>query len=541
MQLSPQLPSLSSTSADNGQLQVRLYVRTGTRCAGTSNLLLQTPDPKTELPPAPTGNFLQLQEVRLFGDDGTRLPISSASNPMGDSPNAQPPGEVIDNDLGYLLLADCSPVCCTFTLPSCTAHNNKDGDCDCGDECHCSRGSKWLDFNIATAQNMDGRANYNSTLLLTLAAPAHVAAYELITADDAMQRDPSSWTFYGQYDDTWVPLKTEEVVPPETRYTSYSISYLPRFLPPPTPPAPPPRFASMLPPAPGSVRPAPPPPPPPPTQDPTPRQPLLSPPPSVPDGLDLDANSQPGPDQISALVYVLAGCLATLLCLGVCGFALFCWYVHNRQVRAAVQHRTAPHRTAPRRAAPRRAAPHRTTFYSVRPHFPVLQMRGMLQTYVEPASSERGSSAHLQLQKLEDVRMPSELWEAESNRSQQPAALLPVSPSGPTRAATSDTLQRAQGELSQHWLSLSSLHSDLSRSPRERHQEPHDDEPRQIAEPTTQQCKAASEAASGSANSVMQGEGGVSEAGVAGVGAVQPQVAVPSDQPTDTQRTFVRL
>ena len=157
------------------QLQVRLYVRTGTRCAGTSNLLLQTPDPKTELPPAPTGNFLHLQEVRLFGDDGTQLPISSASNPMGDSPNAQPPGDVIDNDLGYLLLADCSPVCCTFTLPSCTAHNNKDGDCDCGDECHCSRGSKWLDYNIATAQNMDGRANYNSTLLLTLAAPAHAA------------------------------------------------------------------------------------------------------------------------------------------------------------------------------------------------------------------------------------------------------------------------------------------------------------------------------------------------------------------------------
>ena len=127
---------------------------------------------------------------------------------MGDSPYGQPPGDVIDNDLGYLLLADCSPVCCTFTLPSCTAHNNKKeyGDCDCGDECHCSRGSKWLDYSIATAQTMDGRAYYNSTLLLTLAAPAHVAAYELITADDMMQRDPSSWTFYGQYDDTWVPV-----------------------------------------------------------------------------------------------------------------------------------------------------------------------------------------------------------------------------------------------------------------------------------------------------------------------------------------------
>ena len=299
---------------------------------------------ETELPPAPTGNFLQLQEVRLFGDDGAQLPISSASNPLGDSPKSQPPGDVIDNDLGYLLNADCSPVCCTLTVPSCTAHNNKDGDCDCGNVCHCSRGSKWLDYNIATAQNMDGRANYNSTLLLTLAAPAHVASYELITADDSIQRDPSSWTFYGQYDDAWVPLKTEEVVPPETRYTSYGITYLPRFQPPPTPPAPPPRFASMLPPTPGSYRLAPPPPPPPspqppPPSPPTPPQPQLLPPPSVSDVLDLDANldanSQEVPDDMSVLVYVLAGCGATLLCLmGLCGFALFCWCLHRRQVRA---------------------------------------------------------------------------------------------------------------------------------------------------------------------------------------------------------------
>ena len=274
---------------------------------------------ETELPHAPTGNFLQLQEVRLFGDDGTQLPISSASNPLGASPEFQPPDDVIDNDLGYLLFADCSPVCCTITVPSCTAHNNKDGDCDCGDVCHCSRNSKWLDYNIATAQNMDGRAYHNSTLLLTLAVPAHVAAYELITADDSIQRDPSSWTFYGQYDDAWLALKTEEVVPPETRYTSYGITYLPRFQPPPTPPAPPPRFASMLPPTPGSFRLAPPPPPPPspqpPPPPPTPPQLLLSPPPSVPDVLGLDANSQQGPDEMSVLVYVLAGCGATLLCV----------------------------------------------------------------------------------------------------------------------------------------------------------------------------------------------------------------------------------
>jgi len=303
--------------------------------------------------------------VRLFGDDGTQLPISSASNPLGASPEFQPPDDVIDNDLGYLLLADCSPVCCTITVPSCTAHNNKDGDCDCGDVCHCSRNSKWLDYNIATAQNMDGRAYHNSTLLLTLAVPAHVAAYELITADDSIQRDPSSWTFYGQYDDAWLALKTEEVVPPETRYTSYGITYLPRFQPPPTPPAPPPRFASMLPPTPGSFRLAPPPPPPPspqpPPPPPTPPQLLLSPPPSVPDVLGLDANSQQGPDEMSVLVYVLAGCGATLLCvMGVCGFALFCWCLHHRQVRVAVPHCTAPRRAAPHRAAPRSTAPHRT-------------------------------------------------------------------------------------------------------------------------------------------------------------------------------------
>ena len=485
---------------------------------------------ETELPPAPTGNFLQLQEVRLFGDDGTQLPISSASSPLGDSPKAQPPSDVIDNDLGYLKNADCSPVCCTVTAPSCTAHNNNDGECDCGDECHCSRGSKWLDYNIATAQNMDGRANYNSTLLLTLAAPTHVASYELITADDSSNRDPSSWTFYGQYDDAWLPLKTEEVVPPETRYTSYGITYLPRFQP---PPAAPPRFAFALPPTPGFVRPVPPPSPPPPPPSPKPPPPRPpSPPiplaPSVPDVLDLDANSQQGPDETPVLVYVLAGSGGTLLCLmGVCGFLLFCWCLHHRQVRAAVPHRTAPHRTAPHCAA-----------Y----HFPpaplsrlALQMRALFQTYVEPASTERGSSPHLQLQKLEDARMPSELWEAESNRSSlQP---LPVTPSDPARAATSDTLQRAQGELSQHWLSLSSLHTDLPRSPRERHEELHDDEPRRIAEP----CRASSEAASGGARSVMQGEVGVSEAGLVGVGAVQPPVAVPYDQPIDTQRTVVRL
>ena len=346
MRLSSHVSSFSSNFADDRHLHVRLHVCAGPWCVNKALPLPAHTACPSPAPLAPTGNFLQLQEVRLFGDDGAQLRIASVSNPLGESPDNQAPGDAIDNDLGYLFRADCSPVCCTYASAPCTAQNSRDFDCDCGDVCHCSRGSKWLDLNM-------GRAHYNSTLLLTLAAPAQLdrLSYELITADDSMQRDPTSWTFYGQYDGAWVPLKTEEVVPPMTRYTSYGITPLV-----PSPPVLPGAFIHALPPRPAFVhapRPSPPPSPSPPP--PSPQTPRPHPPPQLSDVLETGASmtdsQQQGPHEMPVLlIYVLAGCGGTLLFLmGGCGVALLYWCLRHRQVLAAALTHSAPHRTRPHR------------------------------------------------------------------------------------------------------------------------------------------------------------------------------------------------
>ena len=179
------------------------------------------------------GSELQLQEVRLYANS-TRLSGMTALNPGGSSPIAQPPSDVVDNDLGYL--DSCAPTCCTYTKAPCTAHNNiQRVDCGCttkagnGPVCTCSHGSKWLDRNMALANSVDsGSGAYSSTLVLSFAMPQTVTAYELITADDNDKRDPTAWTFYALLDDHWVPYKAEQVQsPPQLRYTSYGISLLP--------------------------------------------------------------------------------------------------------------------------------------------------------------------------------------------------------------------------------------------------------------------------------------------------------------------------
>ena len=176
------------------------------------------------------GSALQLQEVRLYAN-GDRLSGMTASNPGGSSPDAQPPSDAVDNDLGFL--DSCEPTCCTYTTAPCTAHNNIHlADCGCtttGPVCTCSHGSKWLDQNMALANSVDsGSEAYSSTLVLSFATPQTVTAYELITADDNDKRDPTAWTFYAKLDDTWVPYKAEQwQSPPQLRYTSYGISSIP--------------------------------------------------------------------------------------------------------------------------------------------------------------------------------------------------------------------------------------------------------------------------------------------------------------------------
>ena len=477
MRLSSHVSSFSSNFADDRHLHVRLHVCAGPWCVHKALPLPAHTACPSPAPLAPTGNFLQLQEVRLFGDDGAQLRIASVSNPLGESPDNQAPGDAIDNDLGYLFRADCSPVCCTYASAPCTAQNSRDFDCDCGDVCHCSRGSKWLDLNM-------GRAHYNSTLLLTLAAPAQLdrLSYELITADDSMQRDPTSWTFYGQYDGAWVPLKTEEVVPPMTRYTSYGITPLV-----PSPPVLPGAFIHALPPRPAFVhapRPSPPPSPSPPP--PSPQTPRPHPPPQLSDVLETGASmtdsQQQGPHEMPVLlIYVLAGCGGTLLFLmGGCGVALLYWCLRHRQVLAAALTHSAPHRTRP----------HRLPF---RPHPNLsclaLQVRSLFQPYVEPASAEFSNSPHMQLQSVPpyhprhcgreeaaDDCMSSEQWEEEGSLGLQP---LPPLPSDPTHAITN-----------QHWRSLASLPNEL---PHEWHDELHD-----VDDKVAEQCKVPS----GTANAV---------------------------------------
>ena len=167
------------------------------------------------------GSEIQLQEVRLYAN-GNRLSGMRATNPNGSSPDAQPPSDAVDNDLGFL--DSCEPTCCTYATAPCTAHNNLHiSDCGCttkgnGPVCTCSHGSKWLDENM-------GQPGYSSTLVLSFAGPQTVTAYELITADDNDKRDPTAWTFYAKLDDTWVPYKAEQVEsPPQLRYTSYGVS-----------------------------------------------------------------------------------------------------------------------------------------------------------------------------------------------------------------------------------------------------------------------------------------------------------------------------
>ena len=145
------------------------------------------------------GSELQLQEVRLYGTDGTRIDGLTASNPGGSWPSPQPPSDAVDSDLG--LLDACNPTCCTYLAAPCTAHNNEHVTlgrpaCGCGEDgeaaCTCSRGSKWLDFNMAVPSVAGA---YSSTLQLSLVAAQTVASYELITADDNSKRDPTAWTF----------------------------------------------------------------------------------------------------------------------------------------------------------------------------------------------------------------------------------------------------------------------------------------------------------------------------------------------------------
>ena len=127
-----------------------------------------------------TQRYLQLQEVELRDAAGGLLPVQSAENPGGVSPNAQTPSRAIDGDTS-------------------------------------SKASKWLDSSMADSGS--------STLILHLARPQLVARYDLWTANDnPRKRDPTSWQVFLQAtpDGPWTLADNRTgVQPPLERHAPY--------------------------------------------------------------------------------------------------------------------------------------------------------------------------------------------------------------------------------------------------------------------------------------------------------------------------------
>ena len=184
---------------------------------------------------------VSLSEIRLYGVDGSPLPILFAENTDGVNPRGQEAEFAIDGSLS----------------------------------------TEWLDVNFPTARQAE--------LRLTLGSYDQVASYELFTGlqpratPGAAKRDPTSWLLERRNHDqtgpeAWSPLSiVHNVVPPWERSASITGGPINDLMwPPPLPPHPPQPPAP--PPPPPSV-PQPRPPPPPSPYPPHPSPPLPTPPP----------------------------------------------------------------------------------------------------------------------------------------------------------------------------------------------------------------------------------------------------------------------
>ena len=76
--------------------------------------------------------------------------------------------------------------------------------CEAYNSCTCWWGSKWFDANMKTLHGY----GYNATLELSLATPATLSAYELITANDNAGRNPVSWVLSQKLDGAWLTVHT---------------------------------------------------------------------------------------------------------------------------------------------------------------------------------------------------------------------------------------------------------------------------------------------------------------------------------------------
>ena len=215
------------------------------------------------------GRECSLQEIELFAEGSqTAVKVAGASNPQGAWPLYQSPASLVDGD-------------------------------------RTAARSKWVDLNMITVGS--------STLVLTLESPQQLGTYALVTANDNIGRDPTSWQVHWKVDGEWLLVdERREFAAPIARHASYGqlpFHLLSHTSPPPPPPAqlPPPRLfeRSQRRPAPSlrqqpppSMRPPPlldPPHPPPPLPSPPPLPPLPSPSPLPPPPQSAHHSPPPAP------------------------------------------------------------------------------------------------------------------------------------------------------------------------------------------------------------------------------------------------------
>ena len=184
--------------------------------------------------------------IVLFDNDYNSLLVQSVTNPGGSSPiNQGPENLFLYQTLGY-------------NPPMGASIDDIKNSVNAAMYRLSTNTSKWFDSNFA-ANGMSSR------LRITLATPASIAAYTLVTANDVPRRDPVSWTLKIIEDaNTQHTIDVRTNYLPSTVWRNYMLGFF-FLVSPPSPPAPVTAAgATASPPPAPSMPPSPMPPPPPP-------------------------------------------------------------------------------------------------------------------------------------------------------------------------------------------------------------------------------------------------------------------------------------
>jgi len=294
------------------------WVHKAQKACKPQNSLCYPPPPPPPLPPPPPYGAtkykfifienwapndvpdLQIQEIRLYGDDGSgglrviQVDKDTAVSDGSGGNNNQNPTDLFNEQTAGIEQCDAS-ACFKELNSTCTTEI-----CGCSDtssECACHNADKWYEGDVRDCSTphptLTGAPAYDCVVTVTFEldasepADTSVVAYEFITAKDAIKRQPNSWELYrcpsGTICDTdpasathadWALTHSVYELQPPYEANGYNATvydkctrmgpfsyYIP---PPPPPPPPPPLVPPRSPPPPAPPPPTPPPPSPPP-------------------------------------------------------------------------------------------------------------------------------------------------------------------------------------------------------------------------------------------------------------------------------------